>query len=134
MVASGVHASSYSYHKLMQGYARQNDIDNVRRILKEVLSDNVEVNREIVSTLVFACLACEDIKGALEHLEHYSAVKPYLNTFVSFVKASVDQNETEMTEKVIGIMRSNGLSEDVINHVMMFAMSRYNELELIIIA
>ena len=110
----------------MQGYAHHNDIDSIRRILKEVESSKVQVNKEMVSTLVSACIACEDIKSALELLERYSTIKPFLNTFVDFIKASVDQNETEMTEKALGILRGNGVSQDVIDHVMMFAMSRYS--------
>lgn len=124
MIACNVQPSSYSYHKLMQGHAFHGDIDNVRRVLKEAESNGIEINKEMISTLVSCSLSLNDLTGAVEFLEHYSGIKPFLKTFIDFVRVSVDRDETEMTERAVEVLKKNGVSLDAINHTLMFAMLR----------
>ena len=111
----------------MESYAYHKDVDNVRRVLKEIESNGAIVNSEVVVTLVGVCLSVGDLQSALGYLDHYSTVidaKSTLNAFVEFINESVKQNNTELTDRVVDIMKRMKVSENAINHRIVFALLR----------
>lgn len=124
LVASGTTPNSFSYHKLMQSYAQQNDLENVRKVLQQAEDAGVDINKEIVETLVEACLSARDLLGALEHLDHYSKVIPSMKTFMDVMESAIKQGDQGLIDQAMSILKRTGASPDVVTHTVMFSLIR----------
>ena len=122
--------SIFSYHKLMQCYAYQNDLDNVRRLLQEVESRGLTVSKAVVSTLINVCISVNDLQSALEYSEQFSNTGALpsslrLIALVELFVSSIKKDETGSTDHIVDTLKKMNVSMDTVHHAVMFALLKY---------